>query len=121
MPSAMKECWRRKAEALRPEPRPASWPSERTGGARESQLAIQSMLTCWRLLISTRLEKQRFYRGWNFKQGSAPLPLPDPYPLGRSEVKFLARLDVESCIPRIDVADGGSTEFRGGMRVRHYL
>src|SRR5579863_10258482 len=50
MPLTRKEHWQTKAEAPRPEPWRANWPSERSGGARKGLLAIQSTLTCWSLL-----------------------------------------------------------------------
>src|SRR4051794_10714638 len=47
---------RSSAEAPRPGPRPAQWPSERSLDGKESLLAIQSILTWWSPLMSQKLE-----------------------------------------------------------------
>src|ERR1700680_242916 len=47
--------------------------------------------------------------------------LPDLDPVWWSEIKLFSRLNVEPCIPGVDVADLGRTEFGGSMRVSHDL
>jgi hypothetical protein len=48
-------------------------------------------------------------------------PLPDAHAVGWSEVKFLSRLHIESCVPGIYIAHRGGPVPRGGMRIRHHL
>jgi hypothetical protein len=46
---------------------------------------------------------------------------PDPHAIRRGKVKFLSRLNLESRIPRIDVAYRGGPVLPWGMRVRHHF
>src|SRR5690242_13779039 len=47
--------------------------------------------------------------------------LPDSHPVFGCEVEFLARFDVEGCVPRVNVTNGGRAISRRGMRVGQHL
>src|SRR5579863_9629677 len=54
-------------------------------------------------------------------RGKSALALPDAHAVGWREVELISGLDIERCVPRVEVAHRSRPELVGGMSVGHYL
>ncbi len=53
-------------------------------------------------------------------RGKSALALPDAHAVGWREVELISGLDIERCVPRVEVAHRSRPELVGGMYVGHH-